>query len=557
MLFMMKVEEIFVSFLENHFKEQQNSCNDGVSQKMNPVVSVSGNGTNSEKEQVTLHADHFALIVWLWSLCDLCRIPVTKEIQQEIYQITKTNYFKDVREKGNDFVLRELIKTSTCLKENEKVLLACETLEIPWMSSEIFISIECVKTLIKLCLINIALGIEIGSLPVSFLPSTTGGDQSSRGVLCHQISWLLNDSKVVREASPMIPCFSKSVDTLDVLTNLLEPMLKNVLNDFHHGTTKCCSSFHLSLGNTSWIYISTFMYVLEQICWNAEERLNNVIFPTIKKRITDISPQKTMPIPNDIPFELNSKNMPFPLGLSLSNIQLFEDTFLLKKEAIRSFFKAFHSKNFTGVSQILKNVCQTAVFYMSELLSIEFLLNIIVLKDLQIDFFNKAMQRVLLKKKPTTLVPPIGQPLQRILKEFCEYFSNCQTMVSLYESYSEMCGLSILSFKSLFCQVLTIENKVARRPKVAKGCVDQTPAQMFLRQFVINKIQKIFIRYGAIPIDTPIFELKETLLGKYGDNQKLIFDLNDQGGEQLSLRYDLTIPFARYAATHSLEKIKR
>lgn len=60
-----------------------------------------------------------------------------------------------------------------------------------------------------------------------------------------------------------------------------------------------------------------------------------------------------------------------------------------------------------------------------------------------------------------------------------------------------------------------------------------------------------------VPIDTPIFELKETLLGKYGDNQKLIFDLNDQGGEQLSLRYDLTIPFARYAATHSLEKIKR
>lgn len=47
------------------------------------------------------------------------------------------------------------------------------------------------------------------------------------------------------------------------------------------------------------------------------------------------------------------------------------------------------------------------------------------------------------------------------------------------------------------------------------------------------------------------------MIGKYGEDQKLIYDIKDQGGEQLSLRYDLTVPFARYVATHNIEKIKR
>ena len=41
---------------------------------------------------------------------------------------------------------------------------------------------------------------------------------------------------------------------------------------------------------------------------------------------------------------------------------------------------------------------------------------------------------------------------------------------------------------------------------------------------------------GAVSIDTPVFELRETLMGKYGEDSKLIYDLADQGGEALSLR---------------------
>lgn len=49
----------------------------------------------------------------------------------------------------------------------------------------------------------------------------------------------------------------------------------------------------------------------------------------------------------------------------------------------------------------------------------------------------------------------------------------------------------------------------------------------------------------------------QTLTGKYGDDQKLIYDLADQGGELLALRYDLTVPFARYLALNSVGNIKR
>ena len=57
---------------------------------------------------------------------------------------------------------------------------------------------------------------------------------------------------------------------------------------------------------------------------------------------------------------------------------------------------------------------------------------------------------------------------------------------------------------------------------------------------------------------SPVFELKEILSGKYGEDSKLIYDLADQGGELCSLRYDLTVPFARWLAMHpSIQNIKR
>ena len=96
-----------------------------------------------------------------------------------------------------------------------------------------------------------------------------------------------------------------------------------------------------------------------------------------------------------------------------------------------------------------------------------------------------------------------------------------------------------------------------RRPKIPKGTRDFGPDQMRVREEVFGAIRKVFKRHGGVEIDTPVFELKEVLMGKYGEDSKLIYDLADQGGELLSLRYDLTVPFARFLAMNSVGNIKR
>ena len=102
---------------------------------------------------------------------------------------------------------------------------------------------------------------------------------------------------------------------------------------------------------------------------------------------------------------------------------------------------------------------------------------------------------------------------------------------------------------------------------------------MAIRERVFSTIIGCFKRHGAVTISTPVFELKETLTGKYGEDSKLIYDLADQGGELLALRYDLTVclaicccltftdvspsclalqvPFARYLAMEQIKQMKR
>ena len=83
---------------------------------------------------------------------------------------------------------------------------------------------------------------------------------------------------------------------------------------------------------------------------------------------------------------------------------------------------------------------------------------------------------------------------------------------------------------------LVESNQATRKPKAAKGTRDLGPEQMAIREVAFNTITAVFKRHGAVCIDTPVFELRETLMGKYGEDTKLIYDLADQGGEILSLR---------------------
>ncbi|ORX33248.1 hypothetical protein BD324DRAFT_640419, partial [Kockovaella imperatae] len=93
--------------------------------------------------------------------------------------------------------------------------------------------------------------------------------------------------------------------------------------------------------------------------------------------------------------------------------------------------------------------------------------------------------------------------------------------------------------------------------KTPKGTIDHKPEAALLRKKIFNTLEGIFVKYGGSTIDTPVFELREILAGKYGEDSKLIYDLQDQGGELCSLRYDLTVPFARYLAMNGIQSMKR
>ncbi|CAG8531077.1 15144_t:CDS:10 [Funneliformis caledonium] len=95
--------------------------------------------------------------------------------------------------------------------------------------------------------------------------------------------------------------------------------------------------------------------------------------------------------------------------------------------------------------------------------------------------------------------------------------------------------------------------------KTPKGTRDYNEKEMAIREKVFSTIISVFKRHGGVTIDTPVFELKEILAGKYGEESKLIYDLEDQGGEKCSLRYDLTVPFARFLAMNGTQyqNIKR
>jgi histidyl-tRNA synthetase len=94
--------------------------------------------------------------------------------------------------------------------------------------------------------------------------------------------------------------------------------------------------------------------------------------------------------------------------------------------------------------------------------------------------------------------------------------------------------------------------------KTPKGTKDWSGSDALLRDRIFTTISNVFKRHGGTALDTPVFELREILAGKYGEDSKLIYDLQDQGGEICSLRYDLTVPFARWLAMNSdVRSIKR
>jgi histidyl-tRNA synthetase len=82
---------------------------------------------------------------------------------------------------------------------------------------------------------------------------------------------------------------------------------------------------------------------------------------------------------------------------------------------------------------------------------------------------------------------------------------------------------------------------------------DFVPERMIARQRIIGILRDVFERHGFEPIDTPALEYYEALAGKYGEDERLIYHFADHGGREIGLRYDLTVPLARFVASHRNE----
>lgn len=88
-------------------------------------------------------------------------------------------------------------------------------------------------------------------------------------------------------------------------------------------------------------------------------------------------------------------------------------------------------------------------------------------------------------------------------------------------------------------------------PRILKGFRDYLPEMMIPRQRMLATIERAFQRFGFVPLMTPALEYYEILAGKYGDEgESLLYRFVDNGGRDVALRYDLTVPFARVVAQY-------
>src|SRR3954463_107632 len=89
------------------------------------------------------------------------------------------------------------------------------------------------------------------------------------------------------------------------------------------------------------------------------------------------------------------------------------------------------------------------------------------------------------------------------------------------------------------------------QPRTLKGFRDYLPQTMLPREQIMETARRVFRSYGFSPIDTPALEYLDILLGKGGaETDKQLYRFQDHGGRDVGLRFDLTIPLARFAAQH-------
>lgn len=91
-----------------------------------------------------------------------------------------------------------------------------------------------------------------------------------------------------------------------------------------------------------------------------------------------------------------------------------------------------------------------------------------------------------------------------------------------------------------------------------KGCTDYSPREQFIRNYISDTLKKVFEKYGFKPLQTPILCYYDLLALKYDEDSEIlneVYKVTDQADRNLALRYDLTVPFAKYIAINQNTKL--
>jgi histidyl-tRNA synthetase len=107
---------------------------------------------------------------------------------------------------------------------------------------------------------------------------------------------------------------------------------------------------------------------------------------------------------------------------------------------------------------------------------------------------------------------------------------------------------------SCFIQYFGVYYMPSIQPRVLKGFRDFLPDVEMARASLIKKLEQVFALFGFVPIDTPVLEYADILLGKGGgETDKQVYRFLDHGERDVAMRFDLTVPFARFMAEHAEE----
>lgn len=425
---------------------------------------------------------------------------------------------------------------------------------------------------------TLAILVEAMSFPLCFLAHLSSISSGGLAETTRNVRWLLEDSKIQRENRWKNKSLGVKLSEILCSLGTLQNSIENL--------SKCIKGFYAKSGNVTtstkgiensidYIEIMPILEPLKNIISSLNymkkssiEFLDLFLRDTIKEEIVSENDFSKFALDSEISVQ----------GLNIEQISksvtplTIEDLSHINSRISEMINGQFDSSIILRISTMeeSKELIDALKVLTNENIEIFTIICILSLQKLADKNYQQYLSTIEKAKKKGKKEVSIASHESKNIHEFRQFMINLILNSSIFESskngvesniYSKILEIfrdgQICKLDSTLKYITTPQNQSLRRPKIPKGTQDVTPQKMAIKNLVFGMIREVYRAHGAVEIDTPVFELKDTLLGKYGEDSKLIYDLKDQGGEQLSLRYDLTVPLARYIATSGIDHLKR